>query len=93
MAVVLNLTIAQSRQSKVLDDDSDLYDDLLSIFNQMPVENETSVLILFLNGLVIAVSCYWVSTEDFNQSREFKESLPFSMIVFWLAFFLLFIES
>jgi hypothetical protein len=88
MAVILNMTLAQSRQSKVLDDDSDLYDDLLSIFNQMPIENETNGFFLALNGFVIAASCY-----DVKKSDELKVSMPFSMIVCWLAFFLLFIES
>ena len=74
----------------MLDDDSDLYDDLLSILNQMPVENETSGLVLFLNGLVIAASS---SYYDVKQGQEFNKSLPYSMITCWLAFFLLFIES
>lgn len=72
LTVLINLTLAQSRQSKVLDDDSDLYDDLLSIFNQMPVENETSGLTLFLNGLVIAICCFGIQRSDDDHGQEFK---------------------
>ena len=84
IAVILDLTRMETlNQTKVFD--SDYYDLSMDL---LPIENETTTLTLFLVGLVVAFSSYEV-----NNSSEFKKSLPFSMIIFWLQFFLMFIDS
>lgn len=50
--------MVQQRTNK---DDSEIYDSFLALFDNLPVENETSGLVLFLNGLILAFSCFDVS--------------------------------